>query len=153
MQTLEPVIKAHPFFQGLEERHLALVVGCARNERHEEGEVLFHEGDEAKWFYVIREGQLALEVFVPGRGPAVLQTLGSGEVLGTSWLFPPYRWQFDARVVSPARLLAFDGQCLRGKCEADHDLGYELAKRAAQIIMQRLSAARLQLLDLYAVGK
>lgn len=151
MQTLEPLIKEHPFFKGLEPRHLQLIVGCARNERRAEGEVLFREGEEADWFYVIREGQLALEIHVPGRGPVVLQTLGDGDVLGTSWLFPPYRWQFGARVLQPTRLLAFDGKCLRGKCDADHDLGYELVRRAAQILMQRLNAARLQLLDLYGV--
>ena len=151
MQTLEPLIKAHPFFSGLEQRHLQFITGCARNERHAEGEMLIREGEEANWFYVIREGQLALEVHIPGRGAVVLQTLGDGDVLGTSWLFPPYRWQFSARVLQPTRLLAFDGKCLRDKCDKDHDLGYELVMRAAQILMQRLDAARLQLLDLYGV--
>ncbi len=151
MQTLEPLIKGHPFFEGLEPAHLRLVVGCARNELHAQGEMLFREGEEADWFYVIREGQLALEVHVPGRGPVALQTLSDGEVLGTSWLFPPYRWQFSARAVRSTRLLAFDGKCLRGKCDQDHDLGYELVRRAAQILMKRLDAARLQLLDLYGV--
>jgi CRP/FNR family cyclic AMP-dependent transcriptional regulator len=149
VQTLEPLIKSHPFFKDLEPAHLQLAVGCARNERHAEGQMLFREGEVADWFFVIREGQLALEIHVPGRGPVVLQTLGDGEVLGTSWLFPPYRWQFGARVLQPTRLFAFDGKCLRGKCEEDHDLGYELVKRAAQILMRRLDAARLQLLDLY----
>lgn len=151
MTTLEPIISAHPFFKDLEPRHFQFIVGCARNARHAKGEILFREGDEANWFYVIREGQLALEIHVPGRGSVVIHTVSEGEILGTSWLFPPYRWQFTARVLHPTRLLAFDGKCLRGKCEADHDLGYELAKRAAQILLQRLDAARLQLLDLYAV--
>jgi CRP-like cAMP-binding protein len=150
MQTLEPLISQHPFFQGLEERHLKFICGCARNERHLEGEMLIREGEEANWFYVIREGRLSLEIHVPGRGPVVIQTLGEGEVLGTSWLFPPYRWQFSGRVLQPTRLLAFDGKCLRDKCDKDHDLGYELVKRAAQILLNRLDAARLQLLDLYA---
>jgi len=151
MQTLEPLIKAHPFFNGLEPAHLKLIVGCARNERHAEGELLFREGEEANKFYVIREGRLAIDVHVPGRGPVCLQTLSDGEVLGAAWLFPPYRWQSSARVLQPTRLLAFDGKCLRGKCDEDHHLGYELAKRAAQILMKSLDAARLQLLDLYGV--
>jgi CRP/FNR family transcriptional regulator, cyclic AMP receptor protein len=149
MQTLEPLIKEHPFFKDLEPAHLQLIVGCARNERHEEGEMLFREGQEANWFYVIREGQVALEVHVPGRGAVILQTLSDGDVLGTSWLFPPYRWQFSAHVLHATRLLAFDGKCLRGKCDNDHHLGYTLARRAAQILMKRLDAARLQLMDLY----
>jgi CRP-like cAMP-binding protein len=149
MQTLEPLIKAHPFFQGLTPEHLRLITGCCRNERHREGEMLVREGDEANWFYVICEGRLAVEVHAPGRGTIVLQTLGDGEVLGTSWLFPPYRWQVSLRVLQPARLLAFDGKCLRGKCDDDHHLGYELVRRTAQVLMKRLDAARVQLMDLY----
>lgn len=151
MQTLEPLIKAHPFFERLEPAQLELIVGCVRNERHEEGKMLFREGEDANWFYVIRDGQLSLEVHVPGRGPVVFQTLREGDVLGTSWLFPPYRWQLSARVVRSTRLLAFDGKCLRGKCDEDHHLGYELVRRTAQILIKRLDAARLQLLDLYGV--
>jgi hypothetical protein len=78
-----------------------------------------------------------------------IETIGEGEVLGWSWLFPPYRWQFDAQAVGLVRAIAFDGRCLRGKCEEDHDLGYWLMQRFAQVMSQRLQATRLQLLDLY----
>jgi CRP-like cAMP-binding protein len=150
VETLEPLIGAHPFFQSLEPPHLRLIVGCARNEQYDEGHVLFREGDPADWFYVIREGQLALEVFVPARGSAVVQTLADGDVLGASWLFPPHHWMFEGRVLRPTRLLAFDGKCLRGKCDSDHHLGYALARRTAQVLVRQLDAARVQLLDLYA---
>jgi CRP/FNR family cyclic AMP-dependent transcriptional regulator len=92
-----------------------------------------------------------LEAFAAQRGPITIETIEAGEVLGWSWLFPPYRWHFSARVVEPTRAIALDGVCLRSKGEADHDLGYELVKRVAQIMMQRLQATRLQLLDVYGV--
>jgi hypothetical protein len=75
--------------------------------------------------------------------------LGEGEILGWSWLIPPYNWHFDARAVELTRAIALDGKCLRNKCEQDHDLGYELLKRFAHIMEQRLQATRLQLLDVY----
>lgn len=151
MQTLEPILAAHPFFQNLDPRHLRLIVSCASNVRFEAGQFIFREGEAANHFYLLRHGTVQLEIFVPERGPLVIQTLGEGEVLGWSWLFPPYRWHFDARAVTLVRAIALDGQCLRTKCEEDHDLGYELVKRFAHVIMQRLQATRLQLLDVYGV--
>ena len=92
---------------------------------------LFREGAPAERFYLIREGAVALEVDAPGRGPLVIETLHEGDVAGWSWLFEPYRWQFDARATVPIATVAFDGACLRGKCEADHELGYQLMRRFA----------------------
>ncbi len=149
IHTLEAILAEHPFFKDLDPRYLQLIVGCAANVRFEAGRFIFHEGDEANQFYLLRHGSVSLEVFVPERGPLIIQTLGEGDVLGWSWLFPPYRWVFDARAVSLTRAIALDGACLRKKCEEDHELGYELLKRFAQIIMERLQATRLQLLDVY----
>ena len=149
METLEPILAQHPFLKGLEPRHLQVLVGCAANVRFDAGQFIFREGEAAKHFYIIRHGKIALEIFVPGRGPVAIQTLGEGEVLGWSWLFPPYQWHFDARALELTRAIALDGECLRGKCEGDHDLGYTLVKRFAYVIMQRLQATRLQLLDVY----
>ena len=151
MQTLEPILAEHPFFKNLDRRYLELIVGCASNVRFNAGEFIFREGEEADRFYIIRHGKIALEVFAPDRGPLTIQTIGEGDVLGWSWLFPPYRWHFDARALELTRAIALDGKCLREKCEEDHDLGYELVKRFAQIIMERLQATRLQLLDVYGV--
>jgi CRP/FNR family transcriptional regulator, cyclic AMP receptor protein len=147
--TLEPIIQAHPFFQGLEDRYIQLVVSCARNVRFEPEQVVFREGEAADQFYLVREGLIAVQVLVPHRGFVTVETVNEGEVLGWSWLFPPYRWHFSARTLQPTRALAFDGLCLRGKCEEDHDLGYELMKRFSRITAERLQATRLQLLDLY----
>lgn len=152
MQTLEPVIAAHPFFRDLDPRYLHLIVGCAANVRFDAGQYLFREGEEANHFYLIRQGKVALEIFTPEEGPRIIQTLSEGEVLGWSWLFPPYRWHDDARALELTRAIAFDGACLRKKCEQDHDLGYELMKRFSQVLMQRLQATRLQLLDLYGTA-
>jgi CRP/FNR family transcriptional regulator, cyclic AMP receptor protein len=149
IQTLEPIIREHPFFKGLEERYIQLIVGCAKNARFPEGQVIFREGDAADQFYFIRQGLVAVELMIPHRGPVTVQTIGEGDVLGWSWLLAPYRWHFDARTLQPTSALVFDGQCLRGKCEEDHDLGYELLKRFTHLISERLDATRLQLMDLY----
>jgi CRP/FNR family cyclic AMP-dependent transcriptional regulator len=149
VETLERVLAAHPFFEKLDPAHLRLLVSCATNMRFETGAYLFHAGHEANQFFLIREGRVALELAAPGGAPLVIQTLGAGEVLGWSWLIPPYRWMFDAIAVAPTLAVGLDGQCLRGKCEEDHHLGYELLKRFAHIMEQRLQATRLQLLDVY----
>lgn len=149
METLEPILAEHPFLQGMAAEHLRLIVGCASNVRFEAGQYLFREGDQADRFYFIRQGTVAVEVRAPAKGPIVIQTLDAGDVLGWSWLIPPYEWHFDARAVELTRAFALDGKCLRTKCEEDHHLGYEILKRFTDIIERRLQATRLQLLDLY----
>lgn len=151
METLETILSEHPFFRGLEPRYLALAVGCATNVRFKEGEFIFREGEEANQFYLIREGRVALEVFAPNRGTVTIHTMEAGEILGWSWLIPPYHWRTDARAIEATRAIGLDGKCLREKCEQDHDLGYELLKRFAHILGRRLDAADLQLLDVYGL--
>jgi CRP/FNR family transcriptional regulator, cyclic AMP receptor protein len=149
METLEKVLSEHPFLNDFPDRHLELVVGCASNVRLEAGQFIFHEGEEANTFYLIRQGKVALQIFSERRGPLTILTLGEGEILGWSWLFPPYRWKFSARTLEPTRVFAIDGQCLRGKAEQDHELGYELLKRFAYVVEDRLEAMRLQLINVY----
>jgi CRP-like cAMP-binding protein len=151
METLEPILAEHPFLKGLEPRFIQLIVGCASNLRFNAGEYLFREGQEASRFYIIRHGKVAVELGAAQRGVINIQTVGEGEILGWSWLIPPYSWHFDARAVELTRAIALDGKCLRAKCEEDHQLGYEFLKRFSHIIAQRLEATRLQLLDLYGV--
>jgi CRP/FNR family transcriptional regulator, cyclic AMP receptor protein len=146
---LAPLLAEHPFFKGLKPEHLATVAGCASNVRFDAGAMIAREGDEATQFFVIRHGIVAIESYVPQAGAVVIQTVSAGDILGWSWLLPPYHWQFSARAQELVRAIALDGTCLRGKCEADHGLGYELLKRFAEIVAQRLSATRVQLLDLY----
>ena|ERR1700690_2347782 len=150
METLERIIAQHPFFTGLEPSYMGLVVGCASNRRFKAGDYIFKEGSEANEFYLIRSGRVALEIFAPQRTPIVVETLGEGEILGWSWLIPPYFRKFHARAAEDTAAIALDGKCLRTKCEQNHDLGYELLKRFAKIIAQRLESTRFQLLDVYA---
>ena len=149
METLEHILSSHPFFRELEAHYLALLVGCAANVRFSAGQFVFRTGDEASQFYLLRAGKVGLEISAPGRTPITVQTLGEGEILGWSWLIPPYHWKFDARSLESTRAIALDGKCMRAKCEADHNLGYELLKRFAYIIEEHLQATRLQLLDVY----
>jgi CRP-like cAMP-binding protein len=149
MGTIETILAEHPFLKGIAPPHIGLIAGCASNARFNKGDYVFREDEEADRFYLIRHGLVALDVFVPQRGPVTIDTIQEGEVLGWSWLFPPYRWHFDARALQLTRAIAFDGKCLREKCDQDTALGYDLVKRFSQVFMQRLQSARLQLLDLY----
>ena len=149
MEGLERIIREHRFFAGLNEDFCQLVCGCAKNVRFEEGQYLFREGESADWFYLIRHGRVALSVTMPGRGAITFQTVGVGEIVGLSWLVPPYRWSYDARALELTRAIALDAGCLRNKCEQDHDLGYEVMKRFVPVLVERLQATRLQILDVY----
>ena len=153
MQTLERIIEAHPFFEGLDHGFMELVLGCASNVRFAKDTYIFKEGDKANTFYLVREGNVALEIFAPQRKPIIVATLGEGEILGWSWLLPPYHWKFHAHVLQDTRAIALDGKCLRNKCEENHDLGYEVLKRFAGIVAQRLESTRFQLLDVYSAQK
>lgn len=149
MEGLDRIVREHPFFAGLEDRFCALVSGCAKNARFEAGQYLFHEGEAADQFYLLRHGRVALEITAPGRGAVTFQTLREGEIVGVSWLIPPYRWTYDAKALELTRALAMDAACLREKCEVDHDLGYDMMKRFMPVLIQRLQATRLQILDVY----
>lgn len=144
MEGLERIVREHSFFSGMKPGHIDVLTGCAKNVRFEPDSYLFHEGDVADQLYILRAGRVALEVHKPD-APVVIQTVGESEIVGASWLVPPYRRGLSARAVELTRALAFDAACLRGKCEADHDLGYEMMKRFLPILIQRLRASRLQI--------
>ncbi|SMF28950.1 Cyclic nucleotide-binding domain-containing protein [Tistlia consotensis] len=150
VETLERYILEHRFFEGLEPAFGSLIRGCARNVRFEAGQYLCREGEPADQLYLVRHGTVALEISAPGRGALTFQTVHEGEIVGVSWLVPPYRWTYDARAAELVRAIALDARCLRDKAERDHDLGYELMKRFVPVLVERLHATRLQLLDLYA---
>ncbi len=116
------------------------------------GHLIFREGDLANRFYLIREGKVALESRINGGEVVPVLLLGGGDVLGWSWLFPPYYWHFDARVLEPTKAIFFYGTRLREECDEDHDLGYELIKRMAAVAIKRMQAAREQMLALYKPG-
>lgn len=146
--SLKPILAAHPFFKALSEPYLDTLTGCASNVVFPEGKYVFRAGEPANQFFLIREGRLAVEIHNPGH-QVVIQTVGAGDVLGWSWLFPPYQWHFDVRAVEQTRALAMDGQCLRTKAEADRNLGYEFMTRFAGIMVNRIEAMLLQVADVY----
>jgi CRP/FNR family cyclic AMP-dependent transcriptional regulator len=153
MQQIDALLHDVPLFEGMPLDALELVAGCASNIRFHDGDVLFHEGDDADVFYLVRHGRVALETFVPPRGAVTIETVEPGEIVGWSWLFPPYRWHFDARAVGLIRATVFDAACLRGKCESDPALGYDLMSRFAQVLIERLESTRVRLLDLYGPAR
>ena len=148
MQTIAEYLPEHPFFAGLDPAALELAAGCAVNVHFRPGEFLFHEGDPADTFYVLRHGRVSLQMRTPTKD-VVLDTAQDGDVVGWSWLIPPYSWSFDARATEETSAIAFDGVCLRGKCESDATLGYALLQRVVRVMSGRLHSARVRLLDLY----
>ena len=149
MRDLSDLLADHPFFRGLPSGDVTLIAGCGSNVHYEDNAVIFREDDPADHFYLLRHGRVALEIASPERGPLTVLTLGAGDVIGWSWLVPPYRMSCDARALEPVRATQFDGACIRRKCEEDPRLGYELLKRFAGVLGQRLRATRLQVLDVY----
>jgi CRP/FNR family transcriptional regulator, cyclic AMP receptor protein len=149
MKTMADMIREHPFLADLSESECEIVAGCAKNAVFEPGTYVLREGQPAEAFHLIRHGQVAVEIYSPRRGSHVLQTLGPGDILGVSWIVPPYRWTSDARATEQVRTFSFDAVCLRGKCEADPALGYGLMKRFVPVLVQRMSAARMQALDMF----
>lgn len=152
MHSLATVLAEHPFLKDLAPQHLELITGCSKNVRFDAGDFLCRHGENANEFWIIRQGRVSVETFSPTVGPITIQTVEEGDILGWGWLVPPYQWHFDARAIEMTRAISLDGTCLRNKCEADHDLGYELLKRFADIMARRLDATRLQILDVYGEG-
>jgi CRP-like cAMP-binding protein len=148
MQTIAQYLPEHPFFLGLDSATTDLLAGCAANVHIRPDEFLFREGTAADHFYVLRHGRVAIEVRTPGRS-MVLDTVEDGDVVGWSWVVPPYLWTFDGRAVTAVSAVSFDAACLRLKCATNPVLGYDLMMRFVQLMNQRLQSARIRLIDLY----
>jgi CRP-like cAMP-binding protein len=149
IEELAELLTHHPVFSGLDPDAIDLIAGCAHNVAFDSDEALLSEGGDATTFYLIRRGLVALEIHRPGLGALVIETIGPGGAVGWSWLFPPYRWHFDARALEPVGAVAIDGACLRTKAETDPALGYALMKRFGVVMLERLQATRIRLLDVY----
>ena len=152
IKEIKDYLPEHPFFKGLDPELIEFLAGCARNVHFKEGEILFREGDKADTFYVIRKGRVAIQVHNPAGGGMIFDTADAGDVVGWTWLVPPYKWIFDASASEDTSAVAFDGACLRGKCEADPAVGYALMNRVMLVMYDRLQAARMRLLDLYGTA-
>ena len=152
MRTIDQLLTEAPAFNGMSSKHLELIAGCAQNKTATDGEYLMREGDPADSFYVIRHGRVALEIFVPQRGAVTIETIDDGDLLGWSWLVPPFRVEMDARALGNVHTVVFDAGCLRGKADEDPVLGYELMRRFIPVIVERLQATRVRLIDVYGHG-
>ena len=146
-QSLYSLIALQPFFKGLNSDQLQLLTDSAMEIQFEQGQLIFKEGSPANRFYLILEGEVLLESELKERGVIPIQTLGPGDDLGWSWLFPPYYLAFSARALKPTRSIFFYGTRLREQCEQGHDFGYELMKRIAEVAAQCLRATQQRLME------
>lgn len=112
-------------------------------------QVLFRADDAADQFYVIVSGLITLELEVAAGPSMIVGSVGEGDLLGLSWLFPPYVWKWTARATAPTELVAFDAAAVRDLMDADHELGYRIVMAVAAQMKSRLTGVRLQLMDLY----
>lgn len=149
MNSIADLISGHRFFDGCDPATVDLLAGCGRNVVIPAGAALVRTGEPADVFWLLRRGRVAVGIPHPQMGMTTLETLGEGDVLGWSWLFPPYRWHFDAEARDQVGAVVFDAACLRRRCEADPRLGYELTQRFARVLDDRLHAASLRLADVY----
>ncbi len=152
VRDLSETMASHPFFEGFEPEQVEFLVSCSANRVYQPGEFLFREGETADAFFLVREGKVAVETASPQANALTLATVGRGDVLGWSWIVPPYVHRSDARAIEQTRVLGMDAVCLRDKLESDSDLGFRLLTRFVSMMARRLESARMQLLDLYGDG-
>ena len=143
-------VALHPFLVGMGKEQVALLTDCAIGAHFSKGQVILREGEQANRFYLIESGKVILESGKAYGQPVIIDTIGAGDLLGWSWMFSPYTWQFTARASEPTTAIFFYGTILREYCERDHSLGYELLKRMTAIMMRRMQAARQKMIDVHA---
>lgn len=147
--ALAETLGGHAFLAGLDRADLEALAAYARPVRFDAGTFLLRENEPAETFYLIRYGRVALEIAEPRTGPMTIETLDEGDVLGWSWLLPPYRWHLDARALTLVRAIALDAEKVRAHLDAHPQVGYEVLKRGAAMVADRLHHTRLRLLDVY----
>jgi len=149
-EDLAARVALHPFLAGLHWAQLAVLSNCAVATHFETGQTILREGEFANCFYLIESGKIILESSARFGEPVVIDTIGAGDLLGWSWMFPPYVWHFTARAIEPTEAIFFYGTILPEHCEGDHSLGYELLKRMSSVMIKRLQAAREKMLAVHA---
>jgi CRP-like cAMP-binding protein len=151
LENTTAMLAEHEFFAGIGAEHLCVLAEHTTVKTFPADEFIFRKGQTATECFLIRQGQVSLEVFEPHRGGAItLQTLDRGKVLGRSWLLPPYTWRLDARAIELTRVMAIDAQVFREAMEKDHEFGYQVLTRFLIVFSERLHAAQLQLSDMFA---
>lgn len=149
-ESMATRVALHPFLAGMNRQQLALLTDCAIGTHFNKGQLILHEGEPANRFYLIESGKVTLESGKAHGQPVVIDTIGAGDLLGWSWMFSPYTWQFSARAAESTTAIFFYGTILREYCERDHSLGYELLKRMTAIMIRRMQAARERMIELHA---
>jgi CRP/FNR family cyclic AMP-dependent transcriptional regulator len=150
VDEFERILSEHPLLQGLSPGQIHMLAGCASEARFDAGDFIYREGQEANTCYFIRSGMVAVQINAGQPGPVTVETVSEGGIVGWSWIVPPYRSHFDTRAMEATSAIVIDTRCFREKMAQDHDLGYEFLKRFVQVVVHRLRAARIQLLDIYA---
>ncbi|MGE3724145.1 MAG: Crp/Fnr family transcriptional regulator [Candidatus Sericytochromatia bacterium] len=149
MEIKEDAIRKQRHFKDLPAKYLQALIRCAQVQHFDPDTPIFKLGGPAEAFYLIQSGSVAIEMFSSQRGTVRIQTLHEGDLLGWSWLYPPYKWHFDAHTLEDCQILVFDAKAFLDQCEEDHEMGYQMQQRFGRIMVERLQATRLQLLDLY----
>ena len=145
-EPLSTRVALHPFLVGLNREQLAVLTDCAMATHFKEGQTILQQGEFANRFYLVERGTVSLESRAASGERVAIESIGAGDLLGWSWMFPPYVWHFTARASEPTDAIFFYGSILRECCERDHSLGYELFKRMSLVMMRRLQLARLKML-------
>ena len=146
-QNIEQYLAELKLFSGLDAAYLKFLADCARRRELQTEEVLFRYGTPADRFFLVVKGAISVEVPAIEGPPVELQKPGPGEVMGWSWLIPPYRWNFQARAVEPCEVIEFDGEAVLQRCEDAPDFGYQILKRFSALMSERLEFARRKLMD------
>ena len=150
---LTDILAGHPVFKDFDTETLDLLAGCARNEHFRPGQTIYAEGDDADKVFLIREGDVSVEISTPHHEPIIVETLRAGDVLGWSWMVPPYKHMSDARALNDVRAISLDAACMRNKAERTPALGYHMFRHFVPHMAVRFRAMRMQLLDVYGTRK
>ncbi len=151
MDSINQILIAHPFFKDLTPAIIQRLIRFSSLGKFNAGQYVFTEGEEANDFYLVLKGGISLEVNIANYGPVTIENIGRGDIMGWSWLYPPFRWHFDARAKEETEVIVLNGKALRAHIEIDHELGYNLMKSMGKIMGQRLQSTRKKIIEFYKI--
>ena len=140
----------HPFLREMPDAYLSELAGLTTAIAVPAGYRFFEEGGQARRFWLLTSGRVALDLAIPGRPRLIVETLTTGDLMGVSWVSAPHEWQYGAEAVEPTGAYQLDGAAVIGLCDSDPRLGYQLFARLMRVAARRMQASRIRMLDLYA---
>jgi CRP/FNR family transcriptional regulator, cyclic AMP receptor protein len=146
IEVTAAALAAQPFLRGMPPSQLGRLAKAASDVKFPQGHRIFDDGGHAGAFWLVQCGHVSLDMQVPGEGPVIIDSIGIGELLGLSWLFPPYRWSFGAVCASPVEAFEFDAAAVREYCAADPVFGCEFSLRLIPVLATRLQCTRAKLI-------